>query len=598
MMKRGLYEMKIRYIILPVLICFLINISVVFSQSAGEKWAVVIGISNYSDKNLLPLKYPETDAEEFKRILVEHGAVPEDNIKYLTGSNATRENIKNSIYEFLGSNTLPEDEVYIFFSGYGTFIKDKSSDEQDGLDECLIPYDGKISVKENNYILDDDLSYWLKNIKSRNVVLVFDSEKASGMDDFVSSRGGVSLISTSDYNQIIREDKDLKNGTFMHFFLKELMNQANNDNNEILLKDLFNNVRKQVIEYSKSKKYELTPVIKGKTDNEVVFYSFPIALWEGAAGIIAFTSDLSGNRDIYLMNSDGSSKVNITRNSMEDFSPVWAIDGSKLAFISNRTGNFDVFSVDINGKNLLNLTDSRKNNYMPSWSPDGEFLAYTSRAGGTESIYIVKSDGTAHMQITTGTSWKDTNPSWFPDGEHVAFLSNRSGINEIYTVNLLGTELVNLTCNDIDETNFLISPQGDKIAFLGRSNGQVDLYIMNFDGSSQKNLTIDTGTEYDFSWSPDGKKIAFTSTEDTKDIANLCMVDIDTEKITYLTKDNKWKRSPAWSPDGTSLIYCAGTQVPTHIYGLKFDGTDPVKLVGGNANNQEPAWSDIVELEN
>lgn len=588
--------MRVKFLFLIIIIFFSLTIQPDYSQTAGGKWAVIIGISIYSDHNLLALKYPEKDAEEFKTILMEHAGIPEDNIKFLTGSSATRENIKNSIYEFLASNTLPEDEVYIFFSGYGTFIKDKNGDEGDKLDECLIPYDGKVSVKENNYILDDDLGYWLKNVKSRNVVLFFDAEKASGMDDFIKTRGGVILVATSDYNQILNEDKDLGGGAFLHFFIKELLSQNNNESNEILLKDLLEISRKKVIEYSKSEKYKITPVIKGSTERSVILYGFPVALWEGATGIIAFTSDPGGNKDIYLMNSDGSHKFNLTRNPSEDFYPRWSWSGSKIAFISNRTGNFDIFSVDINGKNLKNLTNSPENNYMPAWSPDDEFLAYTARENATESIFIVKSDGTDPVKITTGTSWKDTKPLWSDDGTKIAFLSNRSGFNEIYTVNPPGTELVKLTDNKIDETDFSWSPDGTKIAFTGRYEGQADIYIMDSDGKGQKKLTDDKGTEYDFSWSPDGEKIVFTTTEYTDNVANISVLDIESGEISNLTSDNIWKRYPVWSPDGTVLIFCAGTQVPSYLYGFKFDDSTSVKIVGGQANNEEPVWTKAPEL--
>jgi len=560
----------------------------VYSQAGAEKWAVIIGINDYKDKNLLNLKYPEKDAGEFRRILVEHVGVHEDNIKFLVGPEATKANIKNSIYDFLGSGTLPDDEVFIFFSGYGTFIKDKDGDEEDKLDECLIPYDGKVSVKDNNYILDDELWNWLSAIKSRNVVLIFDSEKAVGMNDSIDKRGGVTLIASAGYTQIIREEEEFKSGIFMHFFSEAIT--TGDENNEISLVDIFLYVKKKVEEYAKVNHYELTPVKKGSTEKEIIFYKNIIIPWEGSSGLIAYTSDSGQNKDIYIMNSDGSRRVNITRNKYENFSPMWSPDGKKLVFISNRTGNFDIFSVDFDGKNLLNLTESPENNYMPSWSPDGTKIAFTARKGDKENIFTVNADGTEQKEITTGTEWKDTMPRWSPDGQKIAFISNRKGINEIYTINLSGTELINLTDNHLDEYDFAWSPSGKYIAFTARCDGQSDLYLMNSDGSLQKNLTSDPGVEYDFKWSPDNTKIAFTSTEDNN-IANLFLINISDGKITRLTSDDVWKRTPEWSPDSSRIIFCGGTKIPTFIFGINLDGSEPVKLVGGSANNYEPVWS-------
>ena len=589
-----IFMKKIFYTIVISGILFSIISSYCLPQSTGEKWAVIIGINKYKDHNLLPLKYPEHDAKEFKRILVEHSGVPEDNIKFLIDKEATKANIKHSIYEFLGSRTLPEDEVYIFFSGYGTFMKDKNGDEEDKLDECLIPYDGKITVKDNNYITDDELGNWLSAVKSRNVVLIFDSEKSSGMNDFIDTRGGITLISSAGYKQIIREESSLEGGTLMHFFAEAIEGDTDEKSNEITLVDIFLYVKEKVQNYAKTHNYELTPIKKGKTEKEIVFYRNVIIPWEGSSGLIAFTSDSGTDKDIYIMNSDGTRKVNITRNKSDDFSPAWSPDGKKLAFISNRTGNFDIFSVDFNGKNLINLTESPENNYMPSWSFDSSLLAYTVRNGDEESIFTVSADGSQKEQITTGTGCKDVFPRWSPVKNEMAFISNRTGQNEIYIARNSGTELINITDNRLDEYHFLWSPDGKKIAFLARYDGQTDLYIMNSDGSMQENLTSNPEVEYDFSWSPDGKKLACTATEN--EVANVFIINIYDGKVLKLTDDDTWKRNPVWSPDSSRVIYCSGTKIPTAIYGINSDGTDPVKLVGGNTNNYEPVWSNAVDL--
>jgi TolB protein len=41
------------------------------------------------------------------------------------------------------------------------------------------------------------------------------------------------------------------------------------------------------------------------------------------SGKIAFISDRDGNGEIYIMNIDGSNKINLTRNEGEDYAPVF-----------------------------------------------------------------------------------------------------------------------------------------------------------------------------------------------------------------------------------------------------------------------------------
>jgi hypothetical protein len=160
------------------------------------------------------------------------------------------------------------------------------------------------------------------------------------------------------------------------------------------------------------------------------------AAWSPGGGQIAFTSLRSGNYDVWVMNADGSTPVNLTASSSSlDMAPTWSPDGTKIAFRSKRAGSFDIWVMDANGDNPVQLTNDHAFDADPDWSPDGSLIAYT-HVGGTAEIWTVTPDGADQTVLTTGS-----DPSWSPDGARIAFTNS----SDIYTATAAGTDVVNVT---------------------------------------------------------------------------------------------------------------------------------------------------------
>lgn len=73
-------------------------------------------------------------------------------------------------------------------------------------------------------------------------------------------------------------------------------------------------------------------------------------------GKIVFTSDRTGNFEIFVMNANGSGVTQLTHDPAEDREPVWSPDGSKIVFVSTRDGNYDIFVMNADGTGQTNLT--------------------------------------------------------------------------------------------------------------------------------------------------------------------------------------------------------------------------------------------------
>lgn len=154
----------------------------------------------------------------------------------------------------------------------------------------------------------------------------------------------------------------------------------------------------------------------------------------GTNGKIAFSRQpLGGNRDIFVMNADGTSPTNVTNNGGADDQPAFSPDGKKIAFSSNRDGNSEIWVMNVDGSNPVQLTTtSGVFNLNPAWSPDGANIAFqTNRDSGDHEIYAMSANGASPVNLTNSAG-VDASPSWSPDGTKIAFRSGRnSGNNEI-----------------------------------------------------------------------------------------------------------------------------------------------------------------------
>lgn len=90
------------------------------------------------------------------------------------------------------------------------------------------------------------------------------------------------------------------------------------------------------------------------------------------------------DRDIYLVASDGSRTVRLTRAG-KNTTPRWSPDGSQLAFVSTRADTPQIYLLPISHSGEARaLTSHDRGAFAPAWSPDGKYIAYLSNSNETE----------------------------------------------------------------------------------------------------------------------------------------------------------------------------------------------------------------------
>lgn len=224
---------------------------------------------------------------------------------------------------------------------------------------------------------------------------------------------------------------------------------------------------------------------------------------------IVFTSDRSGNNDIWVMNADGSSPVQLTTNVASDSRPYWSPDGTQIVFESNRTGNGEIWKMNVDGSGLAQLTVNAANDSHPTWSPDGTRIAFQSNRDGNNDIWTMNTDGSGLTKLTTDTA-NDSHPMWKPDGTQIAFARNL-GSNDIWVMDANGSNQHALTSDPADEQHADWSPDGTKITYRSDKAGNFDVWVMNADGSNPQQITTHPANDRNPDWSPDGTQIMFRS---------------------------------------------------------------------------------------
>ena len=261
---------------------------------------------------------------------------------------------------------------------------------------------------------------------------------------------------------------------------------------------------------------------------------------------IAFVSDVSGSKEIYLIDFDGHNRTKVTNHRSIVISPAWSPDGKTLIFTSYRDKNPDVFLREIFYGREKKVSSRKGLNIAPDWSPDGEKIVLTlSQDDGNSDIYVIRPDGKKVNRLTSNWA-NDVSPCWSPDGKEIAFVSNRSGTPQIYIMKVKSRKVRRLTFEGGYNTSPAWSPKGDKIAFAGRRDGTFAIYTINTDGSGLNQLTSSPGSNESPSWSPNGRHITFSSSRSGSKKVYIMLADGSGERAVTWGKGND--TNPCWSP--------------------------------------------------
>jgi Tol biopolymer transport system component len=143
------------------------------------------------------------------------------------------------------------------------------------------------------------------------------------------------------------------------------------------------------------------------------------------------------------------------------------------------------------------------------------------------------------------------------------------------------------------------SPAGDRIAYWKATTPtDFDIWVMDADGSDNHQLTTATTHERSPAWSPDGTQLLFERIivrEDNRIQMDIMRMDDDGSNVVNLTdRPSSSEAFAAWSPDGTRIAFLSGRDELSgggEIYVMDADGSDQVRITPDDAADRTPDWS-------
>jgi len=245
-------------------------------------------------------------------------------------------------------------------------------------------------------------------------------------------------------------------------------------------------------------------------------------------GKIYFSSNRTGNYEIFRTNMDGSQMEQLTNSSdTDEFYPAISPDGSKVLYQKGQYKYGDIWIMNADGSDKKVLKSAAGHEGYPNWSPDGLKIVYEAWDGSTyPEIFTMNVDGSNAVQLTNspGAYW-NSGPVFSPSGDMIYFQKGFNADNYYVRMDLQGTLLDTITPqNTFGFTDFGLnfSPDGSKIVFSttefrGYNKGS-DVVIADPDGSNWERIT--TSEDYEYSYFPcfytDTNQVLFSYNQDNR----------------------------------------------------------------------------------
>ncbi|KAA9327183.1 hypothetical protein F0P96_18270 [Hymenobacter busanensis] len=237
----------------------------------------------------------------------------------------------------------------------------------------------------------------------------------------------------------------------------------------------------------------------------------------------------NGNTDIFAADGQANGTImRLTSGATSETAPQLSPTRDRIAYTSNATGQYQLYTMNRDGSDTRRVTMISVDGYYSGgqgfcWSPDGSQLLYTHY----DKLYRINRDGTGLVQLATAPAGRHFREmDWTVFGNKIVVQTIGANVfdAEVYTLNADGTELTLLLANQtgrLDSPGF--SADGRQVVYSRDVSGIDDatgrqlnahIFLQKLDGSGLIDLSSQkaAGTnDIQPRFSPDGAKIIFVN---------------------------------------------------------------------------------------
>ena len=298
------------------------------------------------------------------------------------------------------------------------------------------------------------------------------------------------------------------------------------------------------------------------------------------------------NREVFVMNADGSDNKQITKTGFAENEAVWIKGGTKIAFLCNESGSSQLWEMNPDGTDRKRLSDYDKDIEGFAFSPDEKkvlFISQVKTVNSTADKYpdLDKATGV----IITDLMYKHWD-EWVTTAPH-PFVADFDGKSISNPVDVMEGELFESPMKPFGSIEQLAwNTTSYKIAYTSRKktgkeyaiSTNSDIYVYDLNTKQTTNITEENkGYDTNPTYSPDGKSIAWLSMERDgyeADQNRLMVMNLETGEKTFVSKDfDSNVDSYCWSADCKRIYFTGVWHGESQVYQIDLANGNKITLL-------------------